>query len=201
MRVDTRREREIQELKNLIIKHSWKIIKEEGWQSLSLRKIADAIEYSVPVIYKHFENKEAILQHFSKEGYELLYKKLKADLGKLTLGSIQLRSIANSYWEFAANNTQHYRIMFGLGIPNCQTINSSEEMSKTSKLILTAITSTLIEANNASADIHLKLRTFWSIVHGFIAIELLSNHNLSSQPSACMVDAIEGFIYTLEHKN
>ena len=201
MRVDTRREREIQELKNLIIKHSWKIIKEEGWQSLSLRKIADAIEYSVPVIYKHFENKEAILQHFSKEGYELLYKKLKADLGKLTLGSIQLRSIANSYWEFAANNTQHYRIMFGLGIPNCQTINSSEEMSKTSKLILTAITSTLIEANNASADIYLKLRTFWSIVHGFIAIELLSNHNLSSQPSACMVDAIEGFIYTLEHKN
>jgi hypothetical protein len=40
----SRREREIQELRSSIIDQSWKIIIEEGWQALSIRKIADAID-------------------------------------------------------------------------------------------------------------------------------------------------------------
>lgn len=69
MSTTARREREIQELRSKIITQSWKIITEDGWQALSIRKIADAIEYSAPVIYKHFESKEAIIEYFSKSAY------------------------------------------------------------------------------------------------------------------------------------
>ena len=41
---------------------------------LSMRKIADAIEYSAPVVYDHFENKEAILFEISLQGFKLLQK-------------------------------------------------------------------------------------------------------------------------------
>lgn len=51
-------------------------MKNEGWQSLSIRKIADAIEYSIPVIYDHFENKEAILHEMGKDGSGYCQKKL-----------------------------------------------------------------------------------------------------------------------------
>ena len=39
-----------------------------------MRKIADAIEYSAPVVYDHFENKEAILFEISLQGFKLLQK-------------------------------------------------------------------------------------------------------------------------------
>ena len=54
-----RRLREKEKVRAAILDTAWNMVKEEGWQSLSIRKIADAIEYSVPVIYDHFENKEA----------------------------------------------------------------------------------------------------------------------------------------------
>ena len=45
-----------------ILEASLDIVKDEGWPSLSMRKIADKIEYTAPIIYEYFSNKDAILQ-------------------------------------------------------------------------------------------------------------------------------------------
>ena len=76
MGISERRLREKEKVKTAILTTAWQMVKEDGWQSLSIRKIADAIEYSVPVIYDHFESKEAILMHFGDEGLRLLTKDL-----------------------------------------------------------------------------------------------------------------------------
>lgn len=197
----SRREKEIQELRQAIIDQSWKIIQEEGWQSLSIRKIADAINYSVPVIYKHFENKEAIIEYFSKEGFIKLANQLQKKRAESDNAMDQLRAIGLAYWKFASENTPYYRIMFGLGIPACETINSSEEMKTSSTIMLDTIDMVLTAAKNEKIDRHLKLKTFWSILHGFIAIDLLSNHEITELPPPTVLDAVEGFIYTLQKKD
>lgn len=194
----TRREREIQEVRNKIINHSWLIIENEGWQSLSIRKIADAIEYSVPIIYKHFENKEAILAYFSKEGYLLLSDRIGSILKNTDAGASKVQAIARAYWNFAVQNTHHYRIMFGLGFPACETINSSVEMKLASSYMLEAIRETLTIAGNNTADQYLKLKTFWSMLHGFVAIDLLSNTEMTIELPSTVQDAMEGFIFTLQ---
>ena len=199
--MQSRREKEILELRSAIIGQSWKIIQDEGWQCLSIRKIADAINYSVPVIYKHFENKEAIVEYFSKEGFLKLADVLQLAHSKEINSIASLQEIALAYWKFASENTSHYRIMFGLGIPACETINSSEEMKASSNIMLDAIKNILNESNNTHVDIHLKLKTFWSILHGFIAIDLLSNHTIEQLPPPTVVDAVDGFIYTLQKKD
>jgi AcrR family transcriptional regulator len=79
MGITERRLRQKEEVRASILSTAWQMVREEGWQSLSLRKIADAIEYSVPVIYDHFENKEAIMLEFAKEGFQLLSKTIKSD--------------------------------------------------------------------------------------------------------------------------
>lgn len=197
----SRREKEIVELRQAIIDQSWKIIQEEGWQALSIRKIADAINYSVPVIYKHFENKEAIVEYFSKQGFNNLATHLQEARDKGTDEIDQLRQIALGYWEFASTQTPSYRIMFGLGIPACETINSSDEMKASSNMMLQAIEAVLSHYNNEQVDRHLKLKTFWSMLHGFVAIDLLSNKEISKLPPPTVIDAVEGFIYTLQkHK-
>lgn len=195
----TRREREIEELKNKIIQQSWLIIENEGIQALSIRKIADAIEYSVPMIYKFFESKEALLAHFSREGYSLLRQIIEQSIDKKTSGATQLNDIAKSYWQFASNYTNHYRIMFGLGLPQCETINSTVEMKLASNYMLEAIENTLLDANNMSADKYLKLKTFWSMLHGFIAIDILSNTEINKELPLTVLDAVEGFIFTLQY--
>ncbi len=194
----TRREQEIEQLRKSIICQSWKIITEEGWQALSIRKIADAIQYSVPMIYKHFENKEAIIEYFSKEGFELLSVKLSEAQNSALSIEEQIEKIAYAYWQFSAEHTQHYRIMFGLGIPPCEAINSNKEMSTTSGIMLDAISKFIPDTTDANK--YLKLKTFWSMLHGFIAIELLSNNRINQQPAVFVKDAIEGFIFTLKHK-
>ena len=61
MGIAERRQRQKGGVRASILDAAWNLVETEGWQQLSIRKIADAIEYSVPVIYDHFENKEAIL--------------------------------------------------------------------------------------------------------------------------------------------
>jgi AcrR family transcriptional regulator len=68
MGIAERRTRQKEEVKANILATAWQIVKEDGWEAVSIRKIADAIEYSVPVICDHFENK-TILWEFAKQGF------------------------------------------------------------------------------------------------------------------------------------
>lgn len=165
---------------------------------MSIRKIADAINYSVPVIYKHFENKEAIVEYFSKQGFIQLADDLNHATKDIADCDHRLREIASAYWQFAHKNTQHYRIMFGLGIPACETINSSDEMKASTACMIEAIDMALRTYNNEHIDKYLKLKTFWSMLHGFIAIDLLSNNEILELPPDTVLDAVDGFIYTLK---
>jgi AcrR family transcriptional regulator len=60
-----RRQREKESIRASILQAAFTLAKSEGWASLSMRKIADAIEYSAPVVYDYFENKDAILFEIS----------------------------------------------------------------------------------------------------------------------------------------
>ena len=102
MSILERRLREKEKVRSAIMTTAWQMVKEEGWQSLSLRKIAEAIEYSVPVIYDHFENKEAILVEFAREGFRLLSKKIQQAKEKSNDPAEQLKIIADAYWNFAS---------------------------------------------------------------------------------------------------
>ncbi len=56
-------ERKIRQKENLregILQAAKKIAVNEGWQAVTIRKIADEIEYTPPIVYEHFANKEAV---------------------------------------------------------------------------------------------------------------------------------------------
>src|SRR5689334_25068747 len=107
MGITERRIREKEKVRTAIRTTSWQMVKDEGWQSLSIRKIADAIEYSVPVIYDHFENKEAILFEIGNEGFRLLSKKIGQAKLKHADPVEQLKLMADAYWNFALKNKEY----------------------------------------------------------------------------------------------
>ncbi len=197
MGISERKQRQMEKVRSTILQQSWQIVQEEGWQALSIRKIADAIEYSTPVVYKHFESKDAIVEEFTKQGYHLLAEKLERTQAQHDHPTQQLTAISHEYWDFAFNHAKHYQIMFGLGIPTCEMIHGIEEMKKVSDVMLFSINRAIESSKDPDADGHLKLRTFWSILHGMVAIEMLSSRGCYEKTRQILDDAVEGFIKAL----
>ena len=198
MGIAERRIRQKEEVKANILATAWQIVKEDGWESVSIRKIADAIEYSVPVIYDHFQNKEAILWEFAKEGFRILSKKIQQAKEKSEDPKEQLKAIADAYWSFAFKNKEYYQLMFGLGMAGCEIEKCFPERDGFRKLVMELVTAIISKGKNPDANPCLKYYTFWSILHGLISIKTMRNQDASDEVNKLVMDdAIAGFIKNL----
>jgi len=200
MGIAERRLRQKDEVRASILETAWNIVREEGWQSLSIRKIADAIEYSVPVIYDHFANKEAILLEFGKQGFDLLARKMEEAKRTSSDPGEQLKAMADAYWNFAFINKEYYQLMFGLGIACCETDKCLPETTNFRALVMEPILALLSENKNKEINGCLKYHTFWSVMHGLISIKMTANTAEVADELNKMVldDAIDGFIKNLK---
>jgi AcrR family transcriptional regulator len=194
MGIVERKIRHKEEVRSGILAAAWSMVITEGWQSLSIRKIADAIEYSIPVIYNHFENKEAILLEFSKEGFQKLAVVLLAAKNKSKIPSVQLTAMAYAYWDFAFENKEYYQLMFGLGIPACEMVNQITEMKEMTSILISTIKEALSAAKNEVADSFLKFHTYWSILHGLVSIQMIDKDGKPGTIKKMILkDAMDGF--------
>jgi AcrR family transcriptional regulator len=115
-----RRDRERQELRLAILAASRDIAAHEGWQSVSIRKVAERIEYSPPTIYEHFTSKEALLAELMRDGFRLLMERVRAGDSAAATPAARIKGVALSYWEFAWDHPELYQVMHGLGgVPFC----------------------------------------------------------------------------------
>src|SRR5918993_3314902 len=174
MGIAERKLRQKEEVRTSILNAAWKLVVEEGWQALSIRKIADAIEYSVPVIYDHFQNKEAILEEFTRRGFLLLTADLQKSKSLMLDPARQLEAMAYAYWEFAFRNKEYYQLMYGLGMPTCEAVRKMPEIQVFSETILQPIRALIQSSKNKDTDEFLKMQTLWSMLHGLISINMLA---------------------------
>jgi AcrR family transcriptional regulator len=204
MGIAERKERQRKEVRESILQSAWQLVNEEGWQNLSIRKIADAIEYSVPVVYDHFENKEAILFEFNKQGFKLLGDKLKDARDSHSEAEKQLEAIAYAYWDFAFEHKEYYQVMFGLGMPNCEQVKNTPEILDFTNIIISTVQLIFDEKGNTGGNTFLKLNSFWSMLHGLVSINIMAPSmnmdGMSREQMNKMVlsDFISGFIKGLE---
>lgn len=198
MGIVERKIRQKEEFRASILEAAWQQVLTEGWQSLSIRKIADAIEYSIPVIYNHFENKEAILLEFTKEGFQKLADALEAVKARHTEAAVQLEAMANAYWDFAFDHKEYYQLMFGLGIPACERVNQIAEMKNMTTIMISTIQETIAASVNKEADFFLKYHTYLSILHGLVSIQMIQKDGKPAEESRKILqDAITGFIKSI----
>ena len=199
MGITERKLRRKEEVRSLILDTAWQMVKQEGWHSLSLRRISEAIEYSVPVIYDHFENKEAILLEFSRQGFTLLTKKLKLAKEKQEDPALQLLGIADAYWNFAFRNKEYYQVMFGLGMPCCDMDKCLPEKGAFRNLVMEPIGKMIKTSGKKAVDPCLKYHTFWSVLHGLVSIKMMGSSNAQDSLNKLVLeDAVSGFIKNLE---
>ena len=195
MGIAERKIRQKEEVRASILKAAWELVEKEGWQALSIRKIADAIEYSVPVVYDHFQNKEAILLEFTKKGFQCLNDDLTKARDRYEAPDQQLYAMAYAYWDFALNNKEYYQLMYGLGMPTCETVRQITEMNSFTQLILDPIRQMIANSQHPETDPYLKLHTFWSMLHGLISIAMMDKENSRDNLNTMVLkDFMTGFI-------
>src|SRR4030088_1324402 len=103
-----------------ILDAAHEIVKDEGWSALSMRKIADKIEYTAPIIYEYFGNKEAILQELTRMGFVKLAGQMQEAQARFTDPARQLEAMWLAYWNFAFAEKELYQVMFGLNVSCCE---------------------------------------------------------------------------------
>ena len=64
--------------------------------------------------------------------------------------------------------------MFGLGMPGCEELSKVPELMAFMEVMGSTIAQVVAEGNNKNADVMLKVRSFWSTIHGLVSINLLA---------------------------
>ena len=113
--IKQRREREKQEIRQAILLAARQIALQDGWQSVTIRKVAERIEYSPPTIYEYFVSKEDILFELYVEGFRQLALALQAARASVEDPRERLLRMADAYWDFAMGHQELYQVMFGMG--------------------------------------------------------------------------------------
>ena len=201
MSIIDRKMRQKEEVRANILDTAWGLVVAEGWHSFSIRKIADAIEYSVPVIYSHFENKDAILLEFNRKGFSLLTEALAAAKAGESNPAEQLRVMGRAYWKFAFANKEYYQLMFGLGIPTCEAVRKIPAMADFNAVIMGSIVAMTPDGKKLPYDSFLKYQSFWSMLHGLVSINMVGGVNTAGRtggheglPALVLEDVMCSFI-------
>lgn len=180
-----------------ILEASLEIVKEDGWQALSMRKIADKIEYTAPIIYEYFANKEGILLELTRKGNGILLQELKDAKARFENPEKQLEAMWIAYWDFAFTHTQLYQLMFGVDMSCCDMIKSLPEAEAARKLIWENIIEIMENDQPEEDNVCRKYYTFWSIIHGLISINLTRKGTNDEMNQHILKDAIHGIIKTI----
>ena len=112
MAIEDRRLRERSARRRLITETARTLAEREGWDAVTTRRLSAEIEYSQPVLYKHFASMEDIVEAVALEGFGELAETLRTARRGAGGPGHELRRVAHAYSSFATENPALYDAMF-----------------------------------------------------------------------------------------
>lgn len=196
MGIKERKARLREKLYKDIIYIAMNIVKKEGYHALSLRKIAEAIDYSAPVIYAHFTNKEAVLIALSRLGYEQLNLEIYSNCQLITDPKLKLVELLKTYWNFAIIEKELYQLMdeVGKGMTNLASLPELTEFMTNLKQVISDVCGN----KNISPDFLLR-KSYITIatIHGLISTNLFWKCIDKDSNKLMLSDIIAGILNSL----
>ncbi|HYZ16591.1 MAG TPA: TetR/AcrR family transcriptional regulator [Candidatus Acidoferrum sp.] len=176
MGITERKERQRAELREQILAAARAIVFEEGFEALTMRKIADAIEYSPATIYLHFENREAIGRQLCAEAFEKLLSYF-APVRAIADPAERLRAMGRAYARFAFENPEWYKLIFMTDEKYLAEIFGERQYheeggQRAFDLVVDTVREGIASGSIAEQDPVLLAEAVWSGVHGVVSLQL-----------------------------
>jgi AcrR family transcriptional regulator len=165
------------DLRRQILDTARQILIEQGYASLSLRRIASHIGCSATAIYLYFDNRDALVHSLIDEGFALLYDRMtKAGESTTNDGDAiaRLRKIAWEYISFGLENPEYYEIMFMLN-PKDLTRFPTEKYRRASKSMdpfIAELRAGISDGRFRPVNLRSYANVIWASLHGGTAIVL-----------------------------
>jgi AcrR family transcriptional regulator len=194
-----RRERERAEFREEVLAAARKIVLEEGFDGLTMRKIADAIEYAPGTIYLYFESRDAIAFELCRAGFEQFYAAL-APAAAETDPVVRFAELGRRYIAFGLENPETYRLIF-MEDPKYMSTGFQEKADAADTPghqalgILVGIFNELRAQKRlkSKADSQVLAETIWAAVHGIVSLKITCH----GHPEASADELLQAMIAAL----
>ena len=181
----TRREKQRIANREGILQAALALAEREGWSAVTIRKIAREIDYTSPIIYQHFANKEAALQALVEEGFA----DLETAMHHAATGDDpeeRLLALGRAYLHFARDHRRLYELMNGLG---GVTLEPSERSAAAGNVITltTEAIQNWAQARGAQLDDPLAAsETAWGVLHGMTTLAMMPDMSFERAERSAM---------------
>jgi AcrR family transcriptional regulator len=171
-----RKAREKEDLKRQILDAARELFVREGYESVSMRKIADRIEYSPATIYNYFQDKDEILDCLCEETFLRLHMDKLAALQDIKGDAVDaLKKGMETYIRFGLDHPEHYIVTFMLRAAPYQSPHSREtRKAKTGQQCFDDMRSVvrrcMEEGKIGRGDVEETSQALWAGIHGLTAL-------------------------------
>ncbi len=198
-----RKAKEKSAMTNRILDTAIRLFLDEGFENVSLRRIADKIEYSPSTIYLYFKDKNEILYALHTAGFEMLYERQKTILF-MKDPLEKLRRHAELYIEFALENREYYDLMFIKRGP-AEKIKEKEEWNiglRSYDFLRQNVQECTAAGYIPAAQLDVATFSFWSHVHGIASIIIRDRSRMFPEEQIpLIIKGAVNFITDLIRKN
>ena len=164
-----RKEREREEIRRKILDAARDLFAREGYERVTMRRVADAIEYSATTIYNHFEDKDDLVQALCHEDFAKLLGHLEARA--LPEDPVEkIRQLGLAYAHFGRSHPNQYRFMF----MTPQKFEQIHELAPPGQQAYAHLRAAVVEALESGrfrpGDADTFTQVLWACVHGAVAL-------------------------------
>lgn len=167
-----RRKREKEALRREILDAARDLFVQEGYENVSMRRIAEKIDYSPTTVYLYFEDKADLLFHICEETFAKLVaegeKNLAEDIDPLT----KLRAFGRNYIEFGLRHPSHYRLAFMVRHENDKLAERYEKSKahRAFELLRSSVKECIAKGALPRMDLQVASQALWAAVHGITSL-------------------------------
>ena len=172
MGIVERKEREREEMRKFILEAAQKLFLANGFDKVSIRTIADEIEYSPATIYLYYKDKNELLFALHQRGFVEMIEAFRPSL-LLTDPFEKLVEMGRSYIRFAVENPELFDLMFIMTAP-MDTLDKQDWVEGDQAFgLLTQVVQECMDAGIfGSHDVRATAMMIWSSIHGYTALFL-----------------------------
>jgi AcrR family transcriptional regulator len=116
MSASERRDRERARREWLIVTFARELAETGGWDAVTMRRLAERVEYTQPVLYSHFKSRADIVRAVALRGFDELAAELRGARTGARTPAAALRALATAYLGFARSRPAVYDAMFVMAV-------------------------------------------------------------------------------------
>ncbi|MCF0040949.1 TetR/AcrR family transcriptional regulator [Dyadobacter fanqingshengii] len=195
MAIKERKERERQDMRNLIIDSATQLFLKQGYDKTSIRTIAEDIEYSPATIYLYFKDKDEIFYVIHENAFAILDKQFRKH-DSIENPFDRLIAVCKTYVKFAMDNPDYYDLMFIMRAPLSQI--KSEEKWDAGECAFEYVLDTIaacLEANLIKPmDKYVLAISVWSFGHGLVSLYVRERLSVMEMPDDVMLIMMESSV-------